>query len=861
MAAICAAAILITCISLAGAAIEGICPECGSSQYDSSRMTQATCTEPCIVYYRCLEPDCGHTWERAVPGLEALGHWYEDEWTITKEPSCTGEGERQLKCRRAECGHIEIERLTVLPHSLIEQPGRDADCTEAGKKTSWLCSVCGQLFSDEEGKAPAAENDLVIDAAGHSWKETEVPASCTTDGTIVERCEKCGEEGEAKAGQKASGHDMELKEGYPATCTEDGLRDVYECRTCGGRFLDVNGESKAEGPDVLKARGHKLQHTALAAASCTEGGVAEHWTCRTCGVVFRDPEAAIEMAESPQTEPSGHALTYVSGKDASCELHGSIEYWYCTECGKYFVDDQSSRETSFEDTALPAKGHSLEHCPYITAAENMPGQSEHWKCTECGKLFGDENAGEEVRAEDVFQEPMGHSLIRVEPKAAGCTEPGTEAHYACTGCGAKFFDEDGNEPAQDTYLEIPASGHSYIDTVVPPDCAEGGYTEHVCAECGASLRDTGTDPKGHTTVYVPEKSPSHDEPGTHNHWVCLDCGAVFADKEASVPAPETVIPPKGHEYVDSVASPTCTESGYTEHICEGCGDTYRDTETAPAGHTLKHVDEVKAAAQTPGCIAHWECEVCGLRFRDDQAKSLLSDEELEIPPPGHTYEDKVIPPTCTEDGYTEHVCSDCGDTYRDNEVVAFGHNLRHVNEAKPTAETPGRTEHWECEKCGLRFRDKDAETPVSDEELDIPPLGHTYENRVVMPTCTEGGYTEHKCTDEGCESTYMDLETDPLGHDMTRHPAQAPTLTREGSIEYWECSRCGGCFTDADGANEVERGSVVRPKLEQSQSGGSTVATGDDKDVVMYVVLGLGAAVAAALILFRMKRKSKTPAV
>ncbi len=42
----------------------------------------------------------------------------------------------------------------------------------------------------------------------------------------------------------------------------------------------------------------------------------------------------------------------------------------------------------------------------------------------------------------------------------------------------------------------------------------------------------------------------------------------------------------------------------------------------------------------------------------------------------HKYEDRVVPPTCTEDGYTEHECS-CGDIYRDSEVAAR-HSLTSV---------------------------------------------------------------------------------------------------------------------------------------------------------------------------------------
>ena len=45
--------------------------------------------------------------------------------------------------------------------------------------------------------------------------------------------------------------------------------------------------------------------------------------------------------------------------------------------------------------------------------------------------------------------------------------------------------------------ETPACDHVYNDTVVPPTCAEQGYTMHVCSKCGDYYMDTYTNPKGH----------------------------------------------------------------------------------------------------------------------------------------------------------------------------------------------------------------------------------------------------------------------------------------------------------------------------------------------------------------------------
>ena len=46
---------------------------------------------------------------------------------------------------------------------------------------------------------------------------------------------------------------------------------------------------------------------------------------------------------------------------------------------------------------------------------------------------------------------------------------------------------------------------------------------------------------------------------------------------------------------------------------------------------------------------------------------------------GHEYKDIVTPNTCTERGYTTHICSYCGDTYVDSETEALGHDYTNSN--------------------------------------------------------------------------------------------------------------------------------------------------------------------------------------
>ncbi len=79
-----------------------------------------------------------------------------------------------------------------------------------------------------------------------------------------------------------------------------------------------------------------------------------------------------------------------------------------------------------------------------------------------------------------------------------------------------------------------------------------------------------------------------------------------------------------HSYTEAVVPPTCTEGGYTEHICSLCEHSYRDTETTALGHS---------------------------------------------------YSQSIIAPTCLAEGFTEHMCSVCGDKYTDTVTARIGHRF------------------------------------------------------------------------------------------------------------------------------------------------------------------------------------------
>ncbi len=84
--------------------------------------------------------------------------------------------------------------------------------------------------------------------------------------------------------------------------------------------------------------------------------------------------------------------------------------------------------------------------------------------------------------------------------------------------------------------------------------------------------------------------------------------------------------------------------------------------------------------------------------------------------------------------------------------------------------------------------------------------------RHIDPTCTDWGYDVRKCESCGEEFAPRDSYVNPLGHDMAKQNAKAPTCTEEGWNEHMACTRCdyteGKEIKSAAGHKYIEIGRV-----------------------------------------------------
>lgn len=188
------------------------------------------------------------------------------------------------------------------------------------------------------------------------------------------------------------------------------------------------------------------------------------------------------------------------------------------------------------------------------------------------------------------------------------------------------------------------------------------------------------------------------------------------------------------------------------------------------------------------------------------------------PTPLHEHEwvvSAVVPPTCTEGGYTDYACS-CGETRRDDLTEPTGHGeFTRVNEKEATYEEEGYTGDLYCGRCGILL-EEGAIVPAK-EHRDLVLINQ------LEPTCLDDGYTgDWFCNDEECQKVVAEGSVAPkLGHDYKTAESVAPTCYKDGYTVY-RCARCGDeTRTDLPQlVHDYKRFRTVEPTC---QSGGYTI--------------------------------------
>lgn len=571
---------------------------------------------------------------------------------------------------------------------------------------------------------------------------------------------------------------------HEATCTTQGY-DEHICHEWGGmnyndRFAPAKGHSW-DGGTVTKA------------ATYTETGI-KTFKCKECD------ETRTE--EIPSLDKTYHIKSVVA---PTCTAEGYTIY----------ICDQDSALTEKRDYTN-ALGHAWDTGTVTTAATCTTAGVKTYKCQNTGCT--------EMKTEEI--PALGHKWDDgTVTKAPTCTEDGVKT-FTCLNDGSHTYTEpvpatghawdEGVVTKKPTYEEdgertytcqndkthvhtevIPALGYTFTETVVAPTCTEDGYTLHTCNENSAkTYQDTPVAALGHQYKEVTTPATC-GAPGSVDN-VCERCN----DKQHVRDLPIT----GEHQWDEGVVTkePTTTETGIKTFTCKVCQATKTEDIAKVHNHDYTRLGEIvkESSCETEG--ERWVyCNYEGCNERVLKPMAAIGSHDWDF-----ANAECLKKATCTEQGTMRMHCKrDASHTM----TYSYG-GTGHVWDegtitTQPTYDEYGvRTLH--CKNCDATTTEK------------VLPTKYTFTVTVIPPTCTEDGYTMHKCNEDNSFS-YKDNIVHSTGHHAAKRVIE-PTCKEEGRTEIY-CIVC----------NEVNAVLSTTPKKDHTWDNGVvTTETTAEKDGV-----------------------------
>ena len=319
-------------------------------------------------------------------------------------------------------------------HTLTAVPEVPATCEETGVKAHWVCSVCGKLFSDAEGKNETTLEALTISTLGHDYGE---PAWTWTGYESAKATFTCSRDA-SHVEEVTAAVTSEIT--TPASCESTGVRTYTATVTLDGKnYTDTRTET-------LPSLGHAWGEPV--------------WTWTGCGAA----EASFACARD-----AGH----VKVLPASITSEVTTQPGCSTEGVRTYTATVTLEGKNYTDTCtetLPSLGHKTQLVGAKAATCTEDGYTGDEVCTVCGETV---KKGEVIPA-------LGHKTQLVGAKPATCTEDGYTGDEVCTIC---------QEVVKKGEV-IPATGHkTQLVGAKPATCTEDGYTgDEVCTVCGETVK-------------------------------------------------------------------------------------------------------------------------------------------------------------------------------------------------------------------------------------------------------------------------------------------------------------------------------------------------------------------------------------
>ena len=374
-------------------------------------------------------------------------------------------------------------------HTLTAVAEVPATCTETGVKAHWVCSVCGKLFSDAEGKNETTLEALTIGVLGHDYGEAawtwtgyesaKATFTCSRDASHVEEVTAA----------------VTSKITTPASCESTGVRTYTATVTFQGKnYTDTRTETlpslgHAWGEPVWTWTGYGAAEASFACArdaghvkvlpASITSEVTTQPGCSTEGVRTYTATVTLEGKNYTDTctetlPATGHKTQLVGAKAATCTEDGYTGDEVCTVC----------QEVVKKGEVIPALGHKTQLVGAKAATCTEDGYTGDEVCKTCGVTV---KKGEVIPA-------IGHDTELVGAKDATCTQDGYTGDEVCKTCGETVKKGE----------VIPATGHDYKDG----KCTNCGETDPNYKPAEPENPGVKTGDEAHTALWLAAASVS-----------------------------------------------------------------------------------------------------------------------------------------------------------------------------------------------------------------------------------------------------------------------------------------------------------------------------------------------------------------
>lgn len=188
---------------------------------------------------------------------------------------------------------------------------------------------------------------------------------------------------------------------------------------------------------------------------------------------------------------------------------------------------------------------------------------------------------------------------------------------------------------------------------------------------------------------------------TEKEATCAETGLKVRSCAQCDMTEEESIAKTAHQYTSVVTPPTCKDDGFTTHTCLACNASYTDSKT-PAG---PHAFGEWAAIKESTCLQK------GSRQRSCIACNVQETEEIELS--GHTYRDEVTAPSCTQEGFTTHICVVCEHTLVDTYTELTGHTYGEWVEIRAASWIAEGEQYRKCVDCAEEQTEVLSKLPIN----------------------------------------------------------------------------------------------------------------------------------------------------